>query len=242
MDIVTNLIDNAQGTRIPCIFVLAGVVLILFPFAGDFKGRIVISRSWQKLAGILGFLLLASGLFMVFAVPADNAPDQSEPLAAGGAAPRVIADPFGADDLNVLKEDIAYLQIKAINALHEGRLQDADNALLEAEALINYALNRSPDDRAILNQAGCLHRNVALVYERFALDEQVAENLSDAAHSFRLMISFDYQDASAWKSLGDVYILRDELDQAESCVRTAMELDPDYEAAQHDLTWILEHR
>jgi tetratricopeptide (TPR) repeat protein len=242
MNILYDFVNVLQGTRIPFVFVVVGVVLILFPFAGNFSGKIPLTRTWQKLAGFAGFVLLTGGLWLLIAPAADKSQIAGNPAAELPAGQYELADPFSEEELKLLKEEVAYLQKAAIDALEAGRLGEADIALIEAEALISAALSRSPDDSAILYQNGCLHRNVATVYQRLAMGPQVEQNLGHAERAFRLIVSFHSDDPCAWKNLGDIYILRDDLDRAEACVRKALELDPGYEAARDDLTWILAHQ
>jgi len=227
---------------IPIILLIAGILLLALPFAGKFKGKLPVSKSWQKLAGFTGFVLLGIGLCLVAVSPMENAQGVRQGASRSITVQYELADPFGLDDLHNLKKDVAYLQMEALDALDEGHLLEAELAIIEAEDLIDYALSQSPGDSAVLNQDGCLHRNLATVYQRLSLNNQEEHNLGHAERSFRLMISFDSENADAWKSLGDVHILRDDLDRAEECVRKALDLNPDYEAARKDLTWILAHQ
>ena len=197
---------------------------------------------WQKLIGLISFLLLAFVMWLVVATPSDNDQIAFTPLSSTRADPLRIADPFDEDDLERLKKDVAYLQKEAVDALGAGHLTKADLAMQEADALIHFALTRSPGDLQLLDQDGCLHRNIAAAYQRASMNNQVEENLGDAERSFRLIISFDQDNSRAWKSLGDIYIMRNELDRAEQCVRKAIELDPQYKAARNDLIWILEQQ
>lgn len=194
----------------------------------------------QRLIGLLIFVLLALAISLVIIPHEDTNQIALDPASRVPAAPLKIADPFDDDDLRVLKQEVALLQRQAVVALEEGHLTRANLAMQEADELIHAALKQTPGDIEVLHQEGCLHRNIAAAYQQVAMQNQADQNLSEAEHAFRLIISFDYDNANAWKSLGDLYSLRSELDLAEQCVRKAIELDPDYQAAQNDLAWILE--
>ncbi len=194
----------------------------------------------RKRIGLVIFMLLTLVAFQLIFLHEDDPEIAVGPLPSVPAAAPKIADPFDEEDLQALKQEVAQLQKQAVVALKEGHLTRADLAMQEADELIHDALDRAPGDIEVLQQEGCLHRNIAAAYQQAAMNNQVEQNLSEAEHAFRLIISFDYDNANAWKNLGDLYILRNELDQAEECVRKAIELNPDHQAARNDLAWILE--
>jgi tetratricopeptide (TPR) repeat protein len=198
--------------------------------------------KWQKLIGFFIFVLLALAVSLFIFPRQDTTQIAVDPASRVPEVSGKIADPFDDDDLQALKQEVAQLQQQVVVALEAGNLTRADLAMQEADTLVHTALDRAPGDAAVLQQDGCLHRNIAAAYQRVAMHNQAERNLSHAEHAFRLIISFDYENANAWKSLGDLYILRNELNRAEQCVRKAIELDPDYQAARDDLAWILEQQ
>lgn len=236
------LVQAVQGTGIPVILAMTGFVLILLPLAGNFKGKVPLSRRLQKTLGFVGFALLGAGIALIITLPPVENPTAVSGLDTVPALPRQVAHPFSEEDLAFLKQRVASLQQEAILALDEGRYVEAELATHRAELLLEDALSRSTGNTEILYESGCLHRNLALVCQRLALEEQSEENLALAERSFRLAVSFDNDDPDAWKNLGGIYILNNDLERAEGCMRRALALDPEYEAAQNNLTWILAHQ
>jgi Flp pilus assembly protein TadD len=70
------------------------------------------------------------------------------------------------------------------------------------------------------------------------MNDAFREQLNEAEMAFKLVLSVDSEDPGALNGLGSVYILRGNLDLAESYVRRALEILPDYEAAKQDLALI----
>jgi tetratricopeptide (TPR) repeat protein len=221
---------------------MTGFVLILLPLAGNFRGKVPLSRRLQKTLGFVGFVLLGVGMTLIITLPPEENLTALSGLERAADTSHQIAHPFSEEDLDLLKQRVAGLQQEAIFALDAGHYVEAELATHRAELLLKDALSRSTGNTDILYQSGCLHRNLALVCQHLALEEQREENLALAERSFRLAVSFDSNDPGAWKNLGNVYILRDELDKAEGCMRRAIEIDPGYQAAQDNLAWILAHQ
>lgn len=236
------LVTAVQETGIPVILAMTGFLLILLPLAGNFKGKVPLSRRLQKTLGFVGFVLLGIGMTLIITLPPEENLGAVADLEMTPSAPRRIADPFDEEDLDLLKQKVANLQKNAILALDAGHYVEAELAIHRAELLLQDALSRSTGNTDILYQSGCLHRNLALVCQRLALEEQRDDNLDLAERSFRLAVSFNNNDPDAWKNLGDIYILREDMQRAEGCMRRAIAIDPQYQAAQDNLAWILAHK
>jgi len=76
MSFVLDAFEAIKGTSIPAILVVAGIIFVLLAMAGGFTGKIQIPRHRQKWAGIIGVVLLFSGISL-FAVPVPSKPDDS---------------------------------------------------------------------------------------------------------------------------------------------------------------------
>jgi hypothetical protein len=137
-----------------------------------------------------------------------------------------------------LERQINDLELDGLKALREGRLTDANVKLKAAEDLLNEALAHTPNDIILLNLKGCLHKNWAIQYRSLSMNDAFREQLNEAEMAFKLVLSVDSEDPGALNGLGSVYILRGNLDLAESYVRRALEILPDYEAAKQDLALI----
>lgn len=245
MSFVYDTLKAIQGTNIPAILVVAGIIFILLAMAGGFTGQIQIPKQRQKWTGIIGTVLLLTGLglFTVsLPAPANEAgsvaatkPSQDmQPTATTGTSPPT-AESDGDQPLSV---QIANLESTGLAALQEGDMAKADAALEKAEELLSDALDQAPDDTMLLNLKGYLHKNWALAYRRLEMDNRANEHLDDAERTFRIILTIDAQDPGALNGMGSVYILRGDLDLAEEYVRKALAIRPDYPAAQHDLELI----
>lgn len=133
---------------------------------------------------------------------------------------------------------IARLQQETIDAFKEGRLAEAKILLKEIEEMTNEALRHAPEDTDLLNLDGYHHKNVAWQYQELSMSDQKMDELTEAEQSFRLVISLDDRNAVAWNGLGNVYLLRCNREKAEEYIQTALEINPEYPAAKHDLAII----
>jgi hypothetical protein len=256
MSFVYDTLKAIQGTNIPAILVVAGIIFILLAMAGGFTGQIQIPKQRQKWTGIVGTVLLLTGLglFTVsLPAPANEAervaetkPPQDMQLTAttGTSPPTVEADGDGSQATVPLDADqplsvqIANLESTGLAALQEGDMAKADASLEKAEELLSDALDQAPDDTMLLNLKGYLHKNWAIAYRRLEMDNRANEHLDNAEKTFRIILTIDAEDPGALNGMGSVYIMRGDLDLAEEYVRQALAIRPDYPAAQNDLELI----
>lgn len=122
------------------------------------------------------------------------------------------------------------LQATALEAMEERDYRGAEAKLVEADTPLAERLRRSPDDLMFLNLQGYQHKNWALLRPA-----QKDEQLDEAERLFERVLAVEPRDASALNGLGSVAILRGDLNRAEGLILRALELEPDYRAAQHDL-------
>ena len=74
------------------------------------------------------------------------------------------------------------------------------------------------------------------------MSEAADKHLDTAEKTFRIILTQNENDVNAWNGLGSVYWLRQKLDQAEKCMRKALEIDPEHSAAKQDLATLLKQR
>ena len=86
-----------------------------------------------------------------------------------------------------------------------------------------------------MNLRGYHYKNMAAAYQQLTMESEKEQYLADAEKWFRLVHSVDGEDAAAWNGLGSVFLMRCEVDQGEEYILTALEFNPDYEAAKRDL-------
>ena len=144
------------------------------------------------------------------------------------------------DDVETREEAIVavtHLQYAGIRALQEGDRATAEQAFQEAEAKVLQGLQEVPDDLMYLNLKGYNGKNRAMLFPA-----QAPEALANAEQMFRSVLAAEPRDPSAWNGLGSVAILRGDLHHAETYIRRALEILPDYPAAKHDLGIVEEQR
>jgi tetratricopeptide (TPR) repeat protein len=128
---------------------------------------------------------------------------------------------------------IAAAQFEALAAIDAHDPEKAEASLRAADTAIAAGLAKSPDDLMYLNLLGYQHKNWAILRPQARKQE-----LEQANRLFAKVNRRDPRDPSALNGLGSVAVLRNELDLAERYVRQALALNPDYDAAWHDLRLI----
>jgi tetratricopeptide (TPR) repeat protein len=133
-------------------------------------------------------------------------------------------------------------QARFLAALEQGNLTDADLAQQQAEMHVDAAIQKFPKDTMLQNLQGYNHKNRAIRYQQKAMPEEFEAELQKAHTSFSAVLKIDPREPSALNGLGSVSILRGDLDQAEKHIQNALQINPDYPAAQHDLELIKQLR
>jgi len=134
--------------------------------------------------------------------------------------------------------EVAKQQSKFMEALNSQDQATAEVALDRSEKELNRALAAMPNDLMVLNLKGYHHKNVAISYRQADLAEKVDGEIAKAEKTFLQVMQLEPKDASALNGLGSVAIMRNQLDRAEGFIRQALEVEPDYPAAQYDLKLI----
>ncbi len=142
------------------------------------------------------------------------------------------------DQREPIIREVASAQSKYMDALQGNDLTTAEVALAQSEAELEKALNKLPDDLMVLNLKGYHHKNLAINYSQAKQDDKVPAELAKAEQTFQQIIKLNPKDASALNGLGSVAIMRNDLDQAETYINRALEIEPNYPEAQHDLKLI----
>jgi tetratricopeptide (TPR) repeat protein len=150
----------------------------------------------------------------------------------------VRSDVTGIEERVDRKLSIANLQATGIKAIEAGETDSAERVFREAEGQIQTGLRESPKDLTLLNQQGYLYKNQAIVALREGKADEAKDLLNKAENSFKTILDIDPKDPGALNGMGSVYFCRGDLDRAEEYVRKALEIAPNYQAAQHDLQLI----
>jgi len=151
---------------------------------------------------------------------------------------QVRSDVTGIEERVDRKLAIANLQATGIKAIEAGETDSAARAFREAEGEISAGLRESPKDLTLLGQQGYLYKNQGIVAFREGKVDEAKDLLNKAENSFKTILDIDPKDPGALNGMGSVCFYRGDLDRAEAYVRKALEIAPDYQAAQHDLQLI----
>jgi tetratricopeptide (TPR) repeat protein len=91
-----------------------------------------------------------------------------------------------------------------------------------------------PDDLYFLNIRAYTLKNEAQIMNQLHRDEEARHALDDAEIIFKDILAKSGNDAGAWNGLGSIHLLRNDPEKALSNINKALEINPNYEAAQHD--------
>jgi hypothetical protein len=72
------MISTLQKTPLPTILILAGIFFLILSVSGDIAGKIRVPQDRQKIAGIIGFILLLIGISLNIPAQNSNSPPPPE--------------------------------------------------------------------------------------------------------------------------------------------------------------------
>ena len=156
-------------------------------------------------------------------------------------------DPLRGERLTRLLTDQTHrLQIRAVELVEQGAFDRALEELNAGTGVLMALLDFAPADTMLGLHQGYLYKTVGQAYEGagqqdqadryFTLAQVVFERVRDLGSMSKLS---DYEHAGAINGLGAVYQHRGDPVAAMRAFRRAIELNPDYEYAWHDLAAIL---
>ncbi len=125
--------------------------------------------------------------------------------------------------------------------LHQEFFQLFPDNLNEAEAnvtrtldLLDPVLPNYPNDWQMQNLRAYTFKNYAMVMRNQGRPEEFKRALREAEITFEIIREQKPDDPGAWNGLGSVALLRREPERALGYIDRALEIRPDYAAAQHD--------
>lgn len=147
-----------------------------------------------------------------------------------------------ADQRADLVEKVYESQLKTLSAVRKSDWNKANRLLREEEMLLEQGTKSWPDDLMLHNLQGYWFKNKAMVTMYGGKNGDVDGQLAAAEEAFQKVLKSAPGDPSAHNGLGSVAILRRDWNAAEKHVLKALEIAPDYQAAQNDLEIIRRSR
>lgn len=136
-----------------------------------------------------------------------------------------------------IERQIRRIQVRAVELINEGRIEQASENVKEAQALLGRVLEETPTDVTIRILQGYIFKTKAQVLHAAGEDDRPYIELGEEA--FKLIVAdlpADPTDAAvATNGLGNMYHLKGEYDKAILNYKRALALLPDYAYAWHDL-------
>jgi len=91
-----------------------------------------------------------------------------------------------------------------------------------------------PDDPFLQSMRAYTHKNRAMVMQQLGRPVEFEESLENSEKAFKGILEKNQTDAGAWNGLGSIALLRNRPQQALEYIEKALEINPNYTAAQHD--------
>jgi tetratricopeptide (TPR) repeat protein len=138
----------------------------------------------------------------------------------------------------LLLGQLARLQVRAVELIQESRVDRAVEELQEGFSLMMELIQLAPPGLHLDAQLGYLYKTLAQAFDAAGDRTQADHYLDLALSAFQRVkdTGGDVTDiASALNGVGNVYHARDELEKAIRYYRLALELEPRYAYAWHDL-------
>jgi len=156
-----------------------------------------------------------------------------------GMAPPVVPAPDAARKSLPQRKAWLYAANEDLFELLEKHDHSQASALvLRAFDVIDPVLPMFPDDDELQNQRAYFLKNYALVMRETGRPADAKLALDEAERMFELIRQQNPGDPSAWNGLGSVSLMRDDPWSAEVYIRRALEIEPNYPEALHDLALV----
>jgi tetratricopeptide (TPR) repeat protein len=138
---------------------------------------------------------------------------------------------------DLLRDQTDQRQRRALELLEAGQTDAALDVLNESFDLVMALIDFRPGDTSLEVRLGYLYKDLAQIFEdrdRTRFNRYVENGLQTFQRLVELRLPDD-ELASCWNGLGNMYLLREDFDQAVDCCLRAVEITPDYSYAWNDL-------
>lgn len=136
-----------------------------------------------------------------------------------------------------IERQIRRTQVRAVELIMEGRIEQARENVEEAQALLGRVLEETPTDVTIRILQGYIFKTKAQVLHAAGEDDRPYIELGEK--TFKLVLENPPANPAALtratNGLGNMYHLKREYDKAILNYKRAIEISPDYAYAWHDL-------
>jgi tetratricopeptide (TPR) repeat protein len=146
-------------------------------------------------------------------------------------------EPRPAAKTDLLRDQTDQRQRRALELLEAGQTDAALDVLNESFDLVMALIDFRPGDTSLEVRLGYLYKDLAQIFEdrdRTRFNRYVENGLQTFQRLVELRLPDD-ELASCWNGLGNMYLLREDFDQAVDCCLRAVEITPDYSYAWNDL-------
>jgi tetratricopeptide (TPR) repeat protein len=145
------------------------------------------------------------------------------------------------DDVRALINRLSGKQYELLDCLGQNQVAVAQALQSALDKEIEKALAWEEEDPSILALAGYHYKNAYMIenWDAVRAGEAPPSKLLEKAEGyFHQALAIEPNDPSAWNGIGNVLLFRRDLDAAEFFIKKAIEMEPRYAAAKHDLLLI----
>jgi hypothetical protein len=133
------------------------------------------------------------------------------------------------------------MQLKYFDLLESKSAADALELAQKTQAYLDRVLPLYPQDPNLKVTRGYLFKNEAMALIRLGRYDESESALNDGESIFRTMLDEQPSDAGAWNGLGSIEAVRGNYKKAHEYIDEALQILPDYQAAQQDHKTILQY-
>ena len=145
------------------------------------------------------------------------------------------------DDVRTLISGIYGKQNELLHYLGQNQVTEARAIQSALDKEIEKALAREEEDPHIFALAGYHYKNAYMIenWDAIQAGEAPPSKLLEKAEGyFHRALAIEPNDPGSWNGIGNVLLFRRDLDAAEFFIKKAIEMEPRYAAAKHDLLLI----
>jgi tetratricopeptide (TPR) repeat protein len=138
------------------------------------------------------------------------------------------------------ERELYEMQLRYFDLLDRNCAADALDLAQKTQVFLDRVLPLYPQDPNLKVTRGYLYKNEAMALARLGRYNESESALMKGESIFRTMLDERPRDAGAWNGLGSIEAVRGNYEKAHEYVDTALNILPDYPAAQQDHELILQ--